>query len=134
MNSLQGHISKIETSGNLSIVQVTVDEQIVLKSIVIETSETASYLRLGTPIAVLFKETEVIIGTGGTDYISLQNKIPAIIQHIEKGQLLCKLTMLTSKGEIGSIISTNSAERMGLMPGTQVTAMIKLNEVMLREI
>jgi len=134
MNSLSGHITHIETSGNLSVVQVAVDEQITLKSIVIETSETASYLRVGTAISVLFKETEVIISTGETDTISLQNKIPAKIRHIEQGKLLSKLTLETAQGNIESIISTNSVLKLGLEPGKNVTAMIKLNEVMLREI
>lgn len=134
MNSLSGHITHIETSGNLSVVQVAVDEQITLKSIVIETPETASYLRVGTAISVLFKETEVIISIGETDTISLQNKIPAKIRHIEQGKLLSKLTLETAKGNIESIISTNSVLKLELEPGKNVTAMIKLNEVMLREI
>jgi len=134
MNSLQGHIVNIEVSGNLSIVSVAISEQILLKAIVIETPETASYLQKGRQISMLFKETEVIIGTGKNNAISLQNKIPGRIKHIEKGKLLSKIILDISNGEIISIISTNAVDQLGLKVHLNVTAMIKLNEVMLSEI
>lgn len=134
MNNLRGQITKIEVSGNLSIVSVAIDKQISLKAIVIETPETATYLQNGATISMLFKETEVVIGIGVQDAISLQNKIPGIIKHIEKGKLLSKLILTSSVGEITSIISTNAVLQLGLKEQMKATAMIKLNEVMLSNI
>jgi len=131
MNSITGQISQIEVSGHLSIVSVIAGEQLLLKAIIVETPESASYLKEGQAIQMLFKETEVVIGIGEQLHISLQNKIPATIQEIEKGKLLSKLTLSTMAGTIYSVISTNAVNNLALVPQQKVVAMIKLNEVML---
>lgn len=131
MNKLSGQIEAIEVSGSLSIVSVKIQEQVTLKAVVIETPETADYLRLGNTIYVLFKETEVVIGTDETHAISLQNRIRGMIQQIDSGKLLSKLRISTPIGEVVSIISTNAVRQLGLEEGMAVVAMVKLNEIML---
>jgi molybdopterin-binding protein len=131
MNSFEGHIATIEVSGNMSLVTVAVDKKQTLKAIVIETPETASYLKSGSPVHVLFKETEVVIGSTKNHEISLQNRIPGTINHIEQGLLLSKLEIQTKVGIIRSIISTAAVLQLGLKKGKEVIAMIKLNELML---
>ncbi len=98
---------------------------------VIEIPETADYLRMGHEIHVLFKETEVVIGTDATHAISLQNRIHGVIQRIEQGKLLSKILIQTPMGGIISIISTNAVRQLGLKEGVRVLAMVKLNEIML---
>ena len=134
MNKLQGQIINIETSGNISIVSVAVNEQVKLKAIVIETPSTAPYLKIGVAIAMLFKETEVVMGTDAQHAISLQNKISGSIKHIEKGALLSKIILESSAGEITSLISTNAVNQLHLKVGMNAMAMVKLNEVMISEI
>ena len=131
MNSISGQISQIEVSGHLSIVSVAVAEQLQLKAIVVETPASASYLKEGQPIQLLFKETEVVIGSREQLSISLQNKIPATIIQLEKGQLLSRLTLATAVGQINAIISTHAIQELQLHEQQMVTAMVKLNEVML---
>ncbi len=134
MNRLQGDIVQIETSGHLSIVSVMVSKALILKAIVVETPKTAPYLKEGNSIAVLFKETEVIIGTDQVDTISLQNKIPSTISQVEKGTLLSKLSLTTGQAGITAIISTKAVTQLNLTPDSKVIAMIKLNEMMLSEL
>ncbi len=131
MNKLQGQITKIETSGNLSIVHVSITEQIKLKAIVVERPETALYLREGNEIAMLFKETEVVMGTDAIHAISLQNKISGVIKKVEKGALLSKVVLESGAGDIISLISTNAVNQLDLKVGMNAMAMIKLNEVMI---
>ena len=131
MNSFEGHIATIEVSGNMSLVTVAVNKKQTLKAIVIETPETASYLKNGSPVHVLFKETEVVLGSTKNHEISLQNRIPGTINHIEQGLLLSKLEIQTKVGIIRSIISTAAVLQLGLKKGKEVIAMIKLNELML---
>lgn len=131
MNKLEGKIVNIKTSGHLSMVSVEINPEIIIKSIVIETQKTANYLKIGGQVATLFKETEVVIGTGKLPNISLQNKIEGTIKHMEKGTLLSKIVLVTGVGELTSIISTNAVEHLGLEERTPATVMIKLNEVML---
>ncbi|PHR94937.1 MAG: tobe domain protein [Leeuwenhoekiella sp.] len=132
MNELRGHIKTVEVSGNLSLVGVELQNGQLFKAIVIDTPQSASYLKPDTAVAVVFKETEVIIGTGTQFQISLQNQIPATIAQLEQGKLLSKLKLETTNGSISAIISSNAVDSLDLKFGQEVTAMIKLNEVMLR--
>ena len=130
MNSISGTISKITVAGQLSLVQVKV-QQLLLSAIVIDTPKSATYLVQGTNIQLLFKETEVILATGDVSNISLQNKLAGTIQKIDTAPLLSKIEILTDVGTITSIITSNAVKQLELQEGSQVTAMVKTNEMML---
>ncbi len=130
MNILKGTITHIKTSGSLSLVEVQVAD-VFFKTIVIETPSTASYLKYGNQISVIFKETEVAIGKGMVHPVSLQNKVTAEILEIEEGELLSKLTLRTTAGRIVAIITADAVCQLQLLVGERVTAMIKTNEMML---
>lgn len=132
MNSLSGIINQIEVNGSLSLVSIKVGD-CDFKSIVVETPETAEFLKVDGPINVLFKETEVVISTDSNPQISLRNKMKALIQTIEKGKLLSKITMATNAGNVISIITTNAVKQLNLVEGSSVLAMVKTNEVLLSE-
>lgn len=133
MNEFRGEIIDIEVNGSLSLVSVNIGDNFVLKSIVVETPETAEYLSVKKDVKVLFKETEVVLCTDNNVAISFQNKIEGIIQHIEKGTLLSKVEITTKAGEMVSIVSTNAVNQLGLKHGADIIAMVKLNEIMLSE-
>ncbi len=132
VNELQGHIEWIETSGNLRLVKVALEGGQFLKAIVIDTPQDASYLNTEAAVAVVFKETEVIIGLNAQSQISLQNQLPATVVTLERGKLLAKLALRSAAGNFSSIISAAAVEQLGLEVGREVIAMINLNEVMLR--
>jgi len=132
MNALKGEISAIEVHGKLSLVSINLGVT-TFKSIVIETPDTAGYLQEGKSITVLFKETEVVIGRQGKQQISLQNRLDCEITSLEKGELLSKLRLKRQDLEITSVITTNAVNQLNLSEGSQVTAMVKTNEVMLSE-
>jgi molybdopterin-binding protein len=90
MNTLPGKITDISVSGSLSMAHVDVAGNL-FSAIVIDTPETASYLASGKEISVVFKETEVIIGTGKEYAVSLQNRLQGKIIEIESGDLLAAL-------------------------------------------
>lgn len=102
-----------------------------ISAIVIETPETAPYLKQGGPISVLFKETEVILSTGKAEQIGIQNRIPGEVRQVETGTLLSKVALVTPMGELEAIIASAELKAMGLAEGDRVTALIKINEVML---
>ena len=132
MNILKGTIEKLSVSGSLTLINLKV-QHLPITAIVIDTPETASYLKIGNAISVVFKETEVIIGKGNTDQISMRNKFVGIISKVQSKELLSKLTIDTPVGEISSIITTNAVQQLNLTEGIEVTAMIKTNEIMLSE-
>lgn len=132
MNKLQGNITAINTFENLSIVYIVVNNT-KITSIVIDTPETNDLLHIGKSINVVFKETEVIIGLGTNHQISMQNKFVGTIASIESNNLLSKLLIDSTVGNITSIITTNAVQQLGLQTGTEITAMVKTNEILLME-
>jgi molybdopterin-binding protein len=132
MNILPGQIHDFEVCESISLVKIKCEDQL-LSSIIIESPKTAKYLKKGSPIRVLFKETEVIIGKTDSIEISLQNKLPCTITEIKKGSLLSRVSLAFDKHEIRSIITSNAVEKLDLRPGMLVLAMIKTNELMLAE-
>ena len=130
MNSLKGKIEAVNVSGDLSIVTVKVNNT-NFSAIVIDTPKTDNYLVKGNPVNVIFKETEVIIGVGSVEGISLRNKLFGEVISIASDTLLSKLIVDTDVGEITSIITSKSVKRLKIEVGTKLTAMIKTNELML---
>ncbi|WP_299443731.1 TOBE domain-containing protein [uncultured Aquimarina sp.] len=131
MNTFSGHISDIQVNESLSMVSIRINEHIVFKTILVETPETASYLKNGSIVDVLFKETEVIISTEDTLLISVQNKIKGTIKKIKRGVLLSRLIVTTEIGDIVAIIATEALDTLLLKENSTVIAMIKVNEIML---
>jgi molybdate transport system regulatory protein len=132
MNIFKGAITSIRVSGSLSLAEINVSG-ILFKSIIIETPDTASWLKEGNEINVIFKETEVVIGKGPEHNVSMQNRIPGEILEIEKGALLSKLTISAAVGKIVAIITSSAVHQLQLQVGETVTAMIKTNEIMLSQ-
>ena len=56
MNVLKGNIESIDVNGDLSIVRVNVAGS-VFSTIVIDTPETASFLKVKNEVKIIFKET-----------------------------------------------------------------------------
>ena len=130
MNRIEGIIENIDTRGSLSLVNVR-SQDVKLTAIVIDTPETADYLGIGNKIHVLFKETEVIVGKGSLHRVSLQNKIPGRVEKIESGDLLSRLSIHTPIGLITSVITNRAVLQLDISVDSEVTAMVKTNEVML---
>jgi len=131
MNIFKGTIQNLSVSGNLTLLRISVNDSLIT-AIVIDTPETSSNLKVNNPITVIFKETEVIIGKGDTSQISMRNQFKGVIKSVESKELLSKLTVETSVGDITSIITSNAVNQLDLAYGVEVTAMVKTNEIMLQ--
>ena len=134
MNRFEGTIEKIESHGHLSLVTVALPGGQSVRSIVIETPETASYLQEGYAISAVFKETEVILCNLETPQISIQNKFPMEVVDVEEGRLLSRILLRSEVGELASIVPSETLTALGLRPGNKVFALVKTNEVMLSDI
>ena len=131
MNATTGHITHIESTAHLSVVTVQLSDTIAIKTIVVETPETASYLKLQQQVNVYFKETEVILALPNACTTSIENKIPATISSIDNGSLLSTVSLQTSIGTINALISTPAVQNLNLIPKQDVIVLVKMNEIML---
>ncbi|KAA1246787.1 molybdopterin-binding protein [Aquimarina sp. RZ0] len=134
MNIFSGHISHIQVSGSLSLIAIAINENVTLKTIVVETPETVGYLKKGNAIRILFKETEVMIAKNEISFqTSIQNILGGTIYSIEKGIIVSKVSIETSIGAVVSVISTEALESLILKLHQKVVVMIKSNEIMIAE-
>jgi len=133
MNSIEGYIKTIDTTGSLSVVSLDTLSNEVIKVIVLDTPETAPYLQLGKQVKAVFKETEVIVATAADTHISIENKIKGRVLQIEKGNLLCQLIIETQLGTISAVLTTDALVRMEITIDKDIVVMIKINEIMLSE-
>lgn len=130
MNRFEGEIVQVQSDESISLVSIAVDD-IIFKTVLLETPESATYLQSGKKVTVLFKETEVIIGKGNNLNVSIQNRIQGEIHEIREGLLLSRLTLRTKIGELNAVITTDSVRKLALKQSDVVTAMIKTNEIMI---
>lgn len=132
MNVLSGKIASVTSAGDLSLVRVQCAD-VFISAIVIDTPDTVPYLVVDKSVRLIFKETEVIVGKGFEHNVSLQNRLNGEVIHIQKGELLSKVTIRSKSGEVSSIITTNAVNQLDLTIGSEACAMIKTNEIMLSE-
>ena len=130
MNKLQGKIMNIESSEYISIVDIAVEGDL-FSTVIIETPETADYLRIGEEVFMLFKETEVSIGKALSGGLSLRNRLKSKIKTIEKGTVLTKITLDYKGKDIISVITTRSTNKLDLKVGDEVQGLVKANEVII---
>lgn len=132
MNKLRGTISALEHAEGISLVEIAIKNDRFC-ALVLETPESAPYLRIGSEISLVFKETEVSIAKDFAGEISMRNRFPAMIASISHGTILTMLQLDFRGIQIGSIITTNSARRMNLAVGDAVIGLVKSNEMTLME-
>lgn len=120
----------IESSEHISIVDIEVEGDL-FSSVIIETPETADYLRFGEEVFMLFKETEVSIGKALSGNLSLRNRLKSKIKTIEKGTVLTKITLDYKGKDIISVITTRSTNKLDLKVGDEVQGLVKANEVII---
>nr|WP_294786022.1 TOBE domain-containing protein [uncultured Flavobacterium sp.] len=130
MNVLIGIITEIQSHEGISLVKVKA-EKFIFSSIVLDTPNSADYLKENKTVKIIFKETEVIISKDLNPEISIQNKIPCRIEALKKGKILSQITLIINEQKITSIITTNACEQLNLQGNDAVLALIKTNEVSL---
>ncbi len=128
MNRVPAEIVNIVTADAISLVDLVAFGD-TFSCVLIETPETAPYLRIGNRVSLIFKETEIAIAKNFSGQISLRNRFAATIRAIENGVVLSKITMDFHGITIVSIITARSATTLHLQPGDAVTGLVKANEI-----
>ena len=130
MNEIDAKITNIEVVDSISLIELEQNNQ-KFKTVVINSSDNHVDYEIDQKVRLIFKETEVILGKGDFDSISLQNRIPSKIKDIESGKILSKIYLSSDVGDFCSIITSKSVSRLNLVSDSNVTAMIKTNELMI---
>jgi molybdopterin-binding protein len=132
MNKLRGHISLVVSHGNLSRVVVSVSENLDLQAVVIDKPGTADYLKEGSAVKLIFKETEVILCQAGSPLMSVANRISGIVSQVQEGKILSRIDVKWDGGSISAIADTKAIEAMSLEKGIHLLMVIPFNQIMLQ--
>jgi len=60
---------------------------------------------------------------------SIRNRLPGTIEKIVSDKVVSEIVIRTAAGEVTSVITTSSVQRLNLKEGDQVFAIIKATEV-----
>jgi molybdate transport system regulatory protein len=132
LNKLKGQIVAIDHNSHMSLVDVAVGGD-VFTATLLETPETAVYLRVGADVTLLFKETEVSLAKNLSGLISLRNRFPAVVRSLERGDILSAIVLDYAGNTLTSVITTRGVGRLQLAVGDTVEALVKANEIALME-
>ncbi|WP_122893100.1 TOBE domain-containing protein [Arcobacter peruensis] len=129
MNKLEVTVSKIDTLENLNIVQF--DFSGINLSMM---SLGLSNINVGNKVVLSVNASHIAIAKDFEGEISLSNKLPCIIERLDKGELLSSLRLNIEDTIITSIITTNSVNRMNLKEKDKVLALIKASELSIQKV
>jgi len=132
MNRLDGVITSVESSGGIALVELDVKGD-TFSALMIETPQSNPLLHEGEAVQLLFKETEVSIIKAFSGGISCRNRLPSTVSEIVSSGILTKLTLAYRDCRVVSIITTRSAEALGLRVGDSVEGIVKSNEISLKK-
>ncbi len=105
----------------------------IFTALMISSPHAPSWLRRGKPVRMIFKETEVALARGLAGAISMRNRLRCTVRSITRGEILTVVELSFRRHLLRSAITTRSADRLKLRPGSRVTALIKANELALSE-
>lgn len=133
MNKIPGKIVEISSSENISLIAVDTGSR-VLYVLVVETPETAKYLKIGEKIYLLIKETEVALAREIQNcQTSFLNQINCIVEKIILGKVLSKIVLNCETCQLKAILPTEAIKQMKLKENENVVALIKANEITIME-
>ncbi len=132
MNKLNGTIVAIDHNSHMSLVDVAVGGE-VFSATLLETPESAGYLRVGADVTLLFKETEVSLAKELSGLISLRNRFTVTVRSIERGDILSAVGLDYAGKTLGSVVTTRAVDRLALAVGDSLEALVKANEIALME-
>lgn len=134
MNRLPGRILRVESAGDLSLVDLDVGGH-VLSALVLDSPASEPRLVAGAAAAALFKETEVMLARPDLGPLSVRNRLPCRVRGREPGRLVTHFRLEAhlagDAAVVHALVTTRAAEELGLRDGDEVLALVKSTEMAL---
>ncbi|MEU7823198.1 TOBE domain-containing protein [Catellatospora sp. NPDC049133] len=85
---------------------------------------------VGGSAVALIKATEVAVAVGPVGQLSIRNKFPATVSAVEHGAVMTTVKLTLKSGRpLVAAVTREAAEELGLVDGTEVTALVKSTDV-----
>lgn len=130
MSQIIATIKKINSIDNLNIVEFDFNG-ITLKMMSLDLNEN---IKINKKVKLNVKPSNVILAKNLEGEISLSNRLIAIIEDIENGELLSSITLKINSTILESLITVDSSKRMNLKKGEEVIVLIKASNLSIQEV
>jgi len=130
MNTIIATISTIKNLQNLNIVEcVTQNETLTMMNLDLKES-----LKEGSRIKLAIKPTNITLAKNLSGELSCENILNAVVTEIDKGKLLCSVTLAYEQHTLEAIITLNAAEKLALKVGESLNLLISASDIYIQEI
>jgi molybdate transport system regulatory protein len=131
-NQIAGIVELISNGTVNAEVYIKLKSGYTMISVITNTAVNNLDLKLGDEVVAIFKSSTVLITTDISLNISARNKFQGTVDSINQGEINSELIIDIGNGDkIASVITTNSIEKLGIIKGSQVSAIIKASDVMI---
>ncbi|WP_432721242.1 TOBE domain-containing protein [Jeongeupia wiesaeckerbachi] len=128
MNRIPATLSRIEHGAGMTLIEAEAGSAAVVTTLVATiVGEVA--LTVGTAVVLACKETEVALAKNLSGEISLRNRHAATVVGIDAGAVLTRVVLDWHGQRIASVITSGSAQRLGIAVGDTVEWLVKANEM-----
>lgn len=130
MNQLAGVITSVCSSEGIHLIEAQVGD--VCCAATLTGDGVTRHWEAGQSVRLAFRELEVSLAKDLNGQISIRNLLPCHVTAVMHGEVLTRVQLAFSGQTLHSVITRNSAQRLKLAAGDQVTALIKASAVMLQ--
>lgn len=130
MSRVKAKVSRIQSLESLHIVSFELGS-VTLKMMSLNLRES---IKVGVEVILNIKPMSVAIGRDLSGELSYSNQIDTKITSIQLGELLCSVKLALGEESLEAMITAESAQRMHLNIGNEVTAFIKANDISIAEV
>ena len=130
MNKIAASITKIQSSDVINIVSFDVAGQ-RMKMMALELDEG---LQVDSKVMIGVKATNIVLSKEQIETISISNQLEVKVVSVNMGTLLCSVRFALEDEEWESLISRESALKIGVEADKMAVALIKSSELSIVEI
>ena len=130
-NQLSGKIKKIDRGMVNAQLSVQLKSGNMLLSVITNNAVETLGLEEGQEVTAFFKSTSVLLGRGKMQ-ISAQNRFEGIVESVQKGKVNAEIVVKVGDlDKIVAVVTKESAEELGMVPGSTICAVIKSTDIMI---
>jgi molybdate transport system regulatory protein len=130
MNSVSGVVDTVITDDLFVKVDISRNEDRFSASILQSDNKFPCY-KTGLPVNMIFKESDTIVSVTNDPLISCRNRFLSKVISITSGAIMTRIVARYDSVKIVSLVTTASAEKMSIVPGSEITCMVKSTSIML---
>jgi molybdate transport system regulatory protein len=127
MNRIRATVSGIESNGHLHRVVLCAGDELFT----VITLELAEDYAVGAPVEIRFKPAHVALGKNIAGEVSIANRLEATVLEMQMGKILVDMLLESRVGRFYALTTVEAVERMGIVTGTTVTALLKASDIYL---